>query len=644
MAELNTTLLKGSEFFSSTLLADASLKAYYRAEDLTDSSSNGKTLTKTGTVNHSAAKHNNGFDATFTDSTNNLFNATVHTPGTGDITMGCWFKKNGAPTNDFTPTILSCGESGGSKRITIGATKTNGYATLTSYDGAGSDAPTTINICDNVWHFVVITRVGTLHTCYVDGVIGVTGAATARNITGSYLNIGFLGSGSGFDSIGAAIIDDVFVMSRGLNNTEVNSLFGALAYYRMESGALTTDNSGNGRTLTNNNTVGEDTGQFGGAGDFGTANTDKSLSLATDMGILGTSVTLSGWFKCNTAIPDASNWILTALENSTTDVQYAFEYARSGATRQLIFRRYRQGVAADAVSVNTDLGTTWHHMVLTYDATYLRGYLDGALVAGPTKLSGNGTGVTASAFSIGNQRGLASGNGNYSSIDADDVAVFNRPLTITEVVYLYGTYSLSVLNPTANAYIRNTTPTGNAGGGNMYVGELNSVANDIMRSPIKFSLSSIPAGSTINSASLRLYDVNSAFSDNARTVRWYPLLRNWVEGEVTWNNYSTGNAWATAGAGNTTTDREATDIGSVAMPEPEVAGWYEMSALTVSKLQAWLDGTQSNYGGILVSETETNDLHNFDGRSGGNSRPPELIIAYTTAVASGGERSYSFFM
>lgn len=91
-------------FTISSLLNDANIKAYYRAEDLTDSSSNSKTLTKTGTVNNSAAKYNNGFNATFTDATNHLANTTVLTPGTGDFTIGCWFSKSAAPTNDFTPT------------------------------------------------------------------------------------------------------------------------------------------------------------------------------------------------------------------------------------------------------------------------------------------------------------------------------------------------------------------------------------------------------------------------------------------------------------------------------------------------------------------------------------------------------------
>lgn len=210
------------------------------------------------------------------------------------------------------------------------------------------------------------------------------------------------------------------------------------AYYRLNSGALTTDSGPNTKTLTNNNTVGEDTGKYGGAADFGTANTNKSLSRVDDLGIQGGACSLAGWFRVNTAIADGGSWMFVAVEDSGTSVQYGIQYSRSGSTRTLTFRRYRQGVSADAVTYNVDLGATnWHHIVLTYDGTNLRGYLNNSLVAGPTGYSGNGSGVSADSFSIGNQRGAATGNRLFASIDADDVAVFSKALSVDEIDELY---------------------------------------------------------------------------------------------------------------------------------------------------------------------------------------------------------------
>ena len=43
------------------------------------------------------------------------------------------------------------------------------------------------------------------------------------------------------------------------------------------------------------------------------------------------------------------------------------------------------------------------------------------------------------------------------------------------------------------------------------------------------------------------------------------LLRNWSETTSTWNNYSTGNAWTTAGARSDGNDRSATVTATLTM-------------------------------------------------------------------------------
>jgi hypothetical protein len=207
------------------------------------------------------------------------------------------------------------------------------------------------------------------------------------------------------------------------------------AYYKLENANDTTPNAFN---LTNNNTVSFASGKHGNGADFGSSNTDKSLSIASDLGINGGACSIVGWFKLNADIADGGAWQLVAQEDATNDILNAISYTRSGSTRTVAFRRYRQGIAGDEVTHNVNLGTTeWHHLAVTYDATNLRGYLDGALVAGPTAFSGNGAGVASASFAIGNNRGAAAGSNGYASILADDVAVFNRALSLSEIETLY---------------------------------------------------------------------------------------------------------------------------------------------------------------------------------------------------------------
>ena len=112
-----------------------------------------------------------------------------------------------------------------------------------------------------------------------------------------------------------------------------------------------------------------------------------------------------------------------------------------------------------------------------------------------------------------------------------------------------------------DVYIDSANPTSNLSGeDNLWSGERDD-AVATRRSLIKFNLSSIPANSTITGATLRLY-ANFDASSNTRTMRVYRTLRAWVDTQATWNIYSTGNNWGTAGGFNAT-DCEQTDIGSV---------------------------------------------------------------------------------
>lgn len=183
------------------------------------------------------------------------------------------------------------------------------------------------------------------------------------------------------------------------------------------------------------------------------------------------------------------------------------------------------------------------------------------------------------------------------------------------------------LTATADAEIDGAQPT-TARGGNttLQVGEYKAGAN-ILRSLVKFDLSTVDAGKTIASAVLKVYDDGSDFASNAGTLKVYRVLRNWVEAEVTWNVYSTGNSWATAGCGNTTTDREATEIGSVATSATESAGYVSID-LTPAKVQEWVSGALANYGVLLKQDTESDDEHQYAARQTAN--PPLLEITYET--------------
>lgn len=143
------------------------------------------------------------------------------------------------------------------------------------------------------------------------------------------------------------------------------------------------------------------------------------------------------------------------------------------------------------------------------------------------------------------------------------------------------------LSSPSDTWLDNTNATSNFGtNADMYVGEYGS-GSQVSRALIKWDLSSIPSGSTITGVTMRLRDIGTNLGTNNRTMRVYRCLRAWVETEATWNVYSSGNSWGTAGAANTTSDREATDVGSISMPGTEVAQYYDIT-LTASAVKKCL--------------------------------------------------------
>lgn len=73
-------------------------------------------------------------------------------------------------------------------------------------------------------------------------------------------------------------------------------------------------------------------------------------------------------------------------------------------------------------------------------------------------------------------------------------------------------------------------------------------ANDV-RVVFAFNLSAIGAqgSATIDSISLTLNHLTDASTSGVVTIDLLPLTRSFDEATVTWNQYSTGNAWTTAG-------------------------------------------------------------------------------------------------
>jgi hypothetical protein len=129
----------------------------------------------------------------------------------------------------------------------------------------------------------------------------------------------------------------------------------------------------------------------------------------------------------------------------------------------------------------------------------------------------------------------------------------------------------------------------------MDVGRLdpNFYAYPVHRALVAFDLSSIPLGSTINSANLSLFRYGYLGNPVGRTHWVYRITQSWTENGATWIDRD-GGSWVTPGGDYTT-------AGGASSP---------LTALTISWnvtdiVKAWIENGEDNYGFLIKDGDET---------------------------------------
>lgn len=191
----------------------------------------------------------------------------------------------------------------------------------------------------------------------------------------------------------------------------------------------------------------------------------------------------------------------------------------------------------------------------------------------------------------------------------------------------------------------------NGSGQHMFAG--NTAGNRTRRALVQFDLSPIPPGSTVVAAVLRLY--MSRTSAGTETVTISRITADWGEGasdapgeegggtiaangDATWvyrfynpSNVPASPPWARPGG-----DFSATTSASAAVGQPG-ATYSWSSPQMATDVQSWFDGTQPNYGWMVIGNEEfSSTTKRFDTRE--NPVPanrPTLQVYYLTPDQSG---------
>lgn len=189
-----------------------------------------------------------------------------------------------------------------------------------------------------------------------------------------------------------------------------------------------------------------------------------------------------------------------------------------------------------------------------------------------------------------------------------------------------------------DTFIASGSATGNFGSNaELRFGIYTTFAPGIVRPLIKF-VPGLPAGAQISSTVLTvtLAAAGGTFSSHNNSFSVHRVKRAWNGSQATWNVYSTGNNWGTAGCDNTTTDREAGAIGtSGTFTNGDAVGKTYNVSLTGS---SW-DALDLGNGWVVIASDEVNSPACFRLASSDHataSYRPKLVITYTVPSGSNG--------
>lgn len=187
---------------------------------------------------------------------------------------------------------------------------------------------------------------------------------------------------------------------------------------------------------------------------------------------------------------------------------------------------------------------------------------------------------------------------------------------------------------TDDAHIRSDSTTTNYGtNGSLEVTKY-AVGNHVS-ALVKFSgLSNIVGPVTVSSATLYLYYTGPTSGSDTHTIDVHRVLRAWVEAQATWNIYSTGNSWTTAGALSDGNDRVATVSASFALignTSPSYVAYT--GAQLATDVENIINGSNANNGWVFERSDAGDDTNYriFASSEGSDGQRPYLDITYTVA-------------
>lgn len=330
----------------------------------------------------------------------------------------------------------------------------------------------------------------------------------------------------------------------------------------------------------------------------------------------------------NTASSTQANWLMGRLAASTSPWKIVFFHHPP----------FSSGQHGNNANMNWPFQAWGAHAVITgHDHTYERLIIGGF----PYFVNGLG-GRSVYGWSTVKSGSVSRYNSDYGAqlVDATDQSItfkfYNRAGTLID------SYSMNKSGGgTTLSFQNGALPTSSyAGNIDAHLSQANAAtnyaaamallidgddpggSNQDKRSLFQWNVSSIPSAKTVTAASVT-FNVTDV---STQAYQIYQLKRAWTETGSTWNAFSSGNAWQTAGADGAN-DRTTVSLGAVtgsALGSLTVS----LNAAGIALVQGWVNGSVSNQGFIVLNAANTNGLDLSSSEASTASLRPKLTVTY----------------
>ena len=253
-----------------------------------------------------------------------------------------------------------------------------------------------------------------------------------------------------------------------------------------------------------------------------------------------------------------------------------------------------------------------------------------AITTSWTKASGPGTVTFGNASAVDTTASfsatgtyvlrLSASDGQLSTSDEMTVTVSSNSEPVT-VAFQDGLFPILSYQGTRDTKIATKSANTNYGSNSTIDLDGSPDISDLLY----WDLSAIPSGSVIDSVTIQLNITNTT----TQTYEVYTMERPWDEQTATWNQASSGNSWASAGAQGTG-DHGSTVLGTLT---PTSTGAYQLvlNASGIAAVQGWIDDPSSNFGLILQDYGNRNGIDFSTREASTASQRPKLTVTYQPA-------------